>query len=546
MISTFISPSIPFLSRQNKLSIKSHRKPRTFYLCQNTQTTKHNLTIKSPIKATLFSSGKRLYLEQSTTSIDLDFSTETKYLLCPTCYSAYVANALKTSQSVRCPKCTHVFQASPSLLYNAIASKINNQTITKPSIHSTKIICDHIQKCPGCTVPTQIFNPPSLYSIINILKHLGASPPPIDSSKIETHYWRTHAKLAARTTQKNIPTLGLFQSKSHTLLPIPQCSVHAPEINTAVNLLQKVLRNASYSIYNEFKNEGLVRYVLFTVHRQTRLVQLTLVLNATNWKNASPMAPKLCQELWKQSGGKLFHSIWFNWNSSLGNAIVNPERVRWYHAQGEKDLAEKVLGVDIYFTPYAFRQANLDAFEKQLLPTLLQYIPFNSSVAEFCAGVGIIGLVALQKRKLKALRASELHDGGKEAFWKSIRKASLSDTDVSYLVGSDSETIDMIDRHTDVVIVDPPRGGLSSDFVEKLAQPDKQLHLSRLIYVSCGFQAFKRDANILINGDWKLTASHVFILFPGSDHVETLAIFDRKGRRGSKSTMTNKKRFTRS
>ena len=62
----------------------------------------------------------------------------------------------------------------------------------------------------------------------------------------------------------------------------------------------------------------------------------------------------------------------------------------------------------------------------------------------------------------------------------------------------------------------------------------------RLIYVSCGFKSFQRDASFLLGGagggggagaggggGWRLVHAEGHVLFPGSDHLETLAIFDR-------------------
>lgn len=103
------------------------------------------------------------------------------------------------------------------------------------------------------------------------------------------------------------------------------------------------------------------------------------------------------------------------------------------------------------------------------------------------------------------------------------------------------------------------------------AEKNKNHYLKRLIYISCGFDAFKRDCDFLTgrneakakarqeknfenednteensnnkrnfsdrkirvsNTDpnrvyWKLVYSKGYLLFPGSNHIETLAIFDR-------------------
>lgn len=141
-------------------------------------------------------------------------------------------------------------------------------------------------------------------------------------------------------------------------------------------------------------------------------------------------------------------------------------------------------------------------------------------------------------------------------------------------------------RGFDLVIVDPPRKGLDEEVLNALLQFDTRVVEStstmaskaqkqqkqltdgadraagteedlqgvrnniRLIYVSCGFPAFKRDTARLIgppgakgkggecgsgtgHGDggavryWQLVHLEGHILFPGSDHIETLAVFDR-------------------
>ena len=73
------------------------------------------------------------------------------------------------------------------------------------------------------------------------------------------------------------------------------------------------------------------------------------------------------------------------------------------------------------------------------------------------------------------------------------------------------------------------------------------LGLRRLIYISCGFDALERDSRyrwiavsfayliaclsvcraLVSSGRWRVTSSNGFVLFPGSDHVESVVVFDR-------------------
>lgn len=47
-----------------------------------------------------------------------------------------------------------------------------------------------------------------------------------------------------------------------------------------------------------------------------------------------------------------------------------------------------------------------------------------------------------------------------------------------------------------------------------------------LIYLSCGFSALMRDCDALLaSGQWRLVHAHAFLFFPGTDSLETLAVF---------------------
>ena len=86
------------------------------------------------------------------------------------------------------------------------------------------------------------------------------------------------------------------------------------------------------------------------------------------------------------------------------------------------------------------------------------------------------------------------------------------------------------DEHTalatqaDIVVADPPRKGLSPALRDTLCATPP----SRVIYLSCGLDAFVRDANLILDaGKLQLRALSAYAFIRHSDHVETLAVFDR-------------------
>lgn len=60
------------------------------------------------------------------------------------------------------------------------------------------------------------------------------------------------------------------------------------------------------------------------------------------------------------------------------------------------------------------------------------------------------------------------------------------------------------------------------------AVPPPPARLGTLVYVSCGFASFERDAEALLDsGEWTLERAEGFNFFPGGDALEVLAVFRR-------------------
>jgi 23S rRNA (uracil1939-C5)-methyltransferase len=73
------------------------------------------------------------------------------------------------------------------------------------------------------------------------------------------------------------------------------------------------------------------------------------------------------------------------------------------------------------------------------------------------------------------------------------------------------------------IVVDPPRTGLSRDVLAGLVGATPP----RLIYVSCDPATLARDARGLLDAGYELTELMLFDMFPGTAHIETVALFVR-------------------
>jgi 23S rRNA (uracil1939-C5)-methyltransferase len=76
-------------------------------------------------------------------------------------------------------------------------------------------------------------------------------------------------------------------------------------------------------------------------------------------------------------------------------------------------------------------------------------------------------------------------------------------------------------RPPSAVVIDPPRTGVSKEAMAALVR----LRAPRLVYVSCDVATLARDSRVLLDAGYLLTEITGIDLFPGTAHVETIAVF---------------------
>ena len=235
-----------------------------------------------------------------------------------------------------------------------------------------------------------------------------------------------------------------------------------------------------------------------------------------------------------KSRADLWHSITVNFQTSESNTIFNYHPKAWKLLWGPPTLRERIGNVNFFFRPQIFRQANLDAFQYGIIPLINAHVPASSVVAELYSGIGVIGLNVAASVGVEEVTCSDNNEYVDEVFDKcadSIVGAGKERVFYEQLSASDAVLQGQVDD-ADVLIVDPPRRGLDSGVLDLLVDKHETAELSsnlkRIIYVSCGFEALESDTRSLLeSGLWRIKSADGFVLFPGSDHVETVVIFDR-------------------
>ena len=355
--------------------------------------------------------------------------------------------------------------------------------------------------------------------------------------------WRTCSKLACREDSRTETSkIGLFKPNSHDIVECSANSSHHPAINRAIKSVTNAIKSCPFVRgYREEANEGLLKYVTFNVDVDTSTVQLTLIVNTLpdndrDNENVSRFVQHILQ-----ADQKTYHSIYIHYNhaSKHNNNIMGRDSDihQWKLVHGEPNirvLLKTTLLSDkpklkpyLCYPPNVFRQANLEGFTN-IINTIRRWIPAKSRVIELYGGVGTIGLNCLDL--CSELQCSDENPFNKQCFDMTVgelykKKYSRRATYVSQPAVRRIRDFDAFD----LLLVDPPRKGLEKEVVDALTSPRARgSRLRRIVYVSCGFKAFQSNTlELLGSSRWRLVHAEGHILFPGADHIETLAVFDK-------------------
>lgn len=387
--------------------------------------------------------------------------------------------------------------------------------------------CSHRPTCPGCPR----FGEPGVAG--DALDRLAAladrcggvllptANPPADLANPFGHRHRARLMVRGRATS---PKVGIFQTGSHKIADIPRCHVHHPVINRVATLLKQAIRATGTEPYAEVPHRGCVRAVQIVVERRSGRAQVVVVTNDLSPASSERLLADLEARLRE---ARLLHSLWWNGNPERTNTILGRRFECMALASGNTDeqpesegwLRESIGSAEVFFPPAAFGQSHLKLADV-LVERVHEFAKDSQRVSECYAGCGSIGLGLLARGAQLAF--NEQNPAGIAGLERGIDELDAR-ARVTLSVGAAGECLEILDE-AEVAIVDPPRKGLDDALLRRLATGS----VARLAYVSCGLDSLERDCAALVEaGHMRLRSLEPFALFPFTQHVETLALFER-------------------
>lgn len=350
--------------------------------------------------------------------------------------------------------------------------------------------------------------------VVNLLKkaHLdGVKVNETLPSPEQTGY-RNKAQVPVREVNGQLE-IGFFRRHSHDLVPLTNFFTTDPEIDRVLVATRDILRKYEVPAYDEIHHKGEVRYL--DVRRSKANGKLMVILVCLH--KDFPQLPKVAAEI---SQIPEISSVILNYNPKKTNVILGRND---YVVLGEDHLIDKIGDVEFRISPKSFFQINsLQTPRLYDLAIKKADLKANDVVIDAYSGIGTIGLSVA--KHVKAVRGMETI---REAVEDANANAKLNGIENAQYVTGKAE--DVMPRwaseglKTDVIFVDPPRKGLTPEFINAAAATKPK----RVVYISCNPATQIRDLQLLQEKGYHFDEISPVDMFPQTPHVESVTVLER-------------------
>jgi 23S rRNA (uracil1939-C5)-methyltransferase len=312
--------------------------------------------------------------------------------------------------------------------------------------------------------------------------------------------WRYRNKLEYSFGAVDDETVLGFHARGRwdLIVDVDDCHLASEAGNAARNAVREWARLESVAPYDPRSREGILRNLAVREGRRSGQIQTRLVTSTARL----PKPPvDLHTMIEGDSGG-----------------TDGPTGVL-----GEERLREELCELKLEMSHGAFFQTNTEMAER-LYAVVAEFAGLSGSerVFDLFCGIGTIGLsMASQAGEVWGLEIVP------EAITDAERNAENNGIENARFVAANARTgiRDLVERagKPDVVVVDPPRAGLSQKIVRRILECEAK----RIVYVSCNPTTLAPNAAQLGEAGYRLRRVRPVDMFPQTPHIECVALFEK-------------------
>lgn len=315
--------------------------------------------------------------------------------------------------------------------------------------------------------------------------------------------------------EKNGPmTLGMHKKKHFmSIVTVDQCQLVHEDFNTILRGVLDFASSRGYTHYHKKAHKGLMRHLIVRRGIRTGELLVNVVTSSEDGFDESAFV----EMIWALPLENQVVGILRTINDRLADAVYCDElRVLW----GRDYYNEEILGLKFKVSAFSFFQTNVDAVERLYSYAVSLIDDFeNKEVFDLYCGTGTITQVLA--RKAKEVIGIELVEEAVEAAKANAALNGLENC--RFLAGDVFEVLDRLPDKPEVIVVDPPRVGISSNALEKIIG----YGVKQIVYISCNPKSLADNLYYMQYYGYEIKSVKPFDNFPGTKHTECVAVLEK-------------------
>ncbi len=370
--------------------------------------------------------------------------------------------------------------------------------------YKKKAKCKHFEECNSCALLCLDYKR-QIELKRKMLENLFNRKIELKKSKLLYHY-RNKAEFSFIDNKLGFrKKLNPYKSFS-----IKECFLVPKEFTNIARFLQKEFERLSFQSYDVLSRKGFLAYVVMRYSFYTKELMVNLVTYKKQYeKKMEELAKKLIRKFKVKS---------INW--ILNESYRDEARGRLIKSWNNFYITEKLLKNKYMITAQAFFQINPKTAEI-LFKDLQKFLKEKENVVDLYCGIGAISLIAA-KTAAKVVGI----DIEKENIETAKKNAKLNKTEnVEFLEGDSYKIFRNLEGEFNIIIVDPPRAGLSKKLVKRI----NNFGVEKVIYVSCNPYTLKENLE-WFSPEYKIKFLKAYDFYPHTPHIECLAVIERCGK----------------
>ncbi len=297
------------------------------------------------------------------------------------------------------------------------------------------------------------------------------------------------------------------------IVPITDCLLASEPANAARERIVAWCRDQGLGAYDRRTNEGLLRNLVIREGRRTNSIQARLV---TTRSGRGPATGAIDRESLVAAVGDGLNGLLWTRIESVGETTQGGETEL---LAGSERFREELGGMSFRISADAFFQTNTEMAER-LYELAIEYAQPGGfeRVYDLYCGIGTIGL--LMSPQVAEVWGLEIVE---PAIADAIANARANEVDNAHFFAGDVRLAmrELVERagRPDVLVVDPPRSGLSQKVVRRIIEASPK----RIVYVSCNPTTLAPNAAQLVEAGYELVRVRPVDMFPQTPHIECVA-----------------------